>query len=218
MVQWLPEDIALEVDVIAHSRGGLVARMLTEKRAEISLGSRSLRIRKVVFIGTPNAGTILADTRYMGHLVDRYTNLLNLFPTNGATDVLGAVIDTVKHLAIGAADRLAGLAAMRPGSHFLTHLNETGRLGGDAEYFTVGSDYEPTHAGLRAYLRNGIMDRIFGTANDLVVPEEGVYDLGIFGKLAVAGKLELDATHGICHSGYFSDELTCHQILGWLGT
>ena len=65
----------------------------------------------MIFVGTPNAGTILADGKYMGDLVDGYTNLLNFFPTNGVTDVLGAVIDTVKHLAVGATDRLVGLAA-----------------------------------------------------------------------------------------------------------
>lgn len=217
MVQRLPVGVPIDLDIIAHSRGGLVARVLAEKQAEISLGSRSLRIRKVIFVGTPNAGTILTDTKYMGDLVDRYTNLLNLFPTNGVTDVLGAVIDTVKHLAVGAADRLVGLAAMRPDGEFLSRLNRTGQFGGDAEYFTVGSDYEPTHVGLRAYLRNEIMDRIFDAANDLVVPEAGVHDLGRYGELPVAGHLDLDATRGVCHSNYFSDLTTCQQILGWLG-
>jgi hypothetical protein len=105
---------------------------------------------------------------------------------------------------------------MRPGGEFLDRLNETGRSNGGAEYFTIGSDYEPTHAGLRVYLRNGIMDRIFGTANDLVVPEAGVRDLGRFGELTTTGYLDLDATRGVPHSRYFTDEPTCQRIFGWL--
>jgi triacylglycerol esterase/lipase EstA (alpha/beta hydrolase family) len=124
LVQRLPEGADVEFDIVAHSRGGLVARVLAERQEQISLGSRKLRIRKVVFVGTPNAGTILADAKHLGDLVDRYTNLLNLFPTNGITDVLGAVIDTVKHLAVGAADHLTGLAAMQPGGKFITQRNQ----------------------------------------------------------------------------------------------
>jgi hypothetical protein len=60
------------------------------------------------------------------------------------------------------------------------------------------------------------MDRIFGTAKDLVVPEEGVHGLGRFGELPTAGQLDLDATRGVCHSGYFTDGPTCQRILGWL--
>ena len=152
----------------------------------------------------------------MGDLIDRYTNLLNLFPTNGITDVLGAIIDTVKHLAVGATDRLTGLTIMQPGGEFLTQLNGAGYFGDNVSHFTVASNYEPTHPGLRAYVRDAVMDRIFGTPNDLVVPEAGVHDLGRFGEMPTAASLDLDATQGVYHSGYFANPLTCQRILGWL--
>jgi pimeloyl-ACP methyl ester carboxylesterase len=216
LVRRLPEGVEVEVDVIAHSRGGLVARVLAERQGEISLGSRKLNVRKVIFVGTPNAGTILADAKHMGDLVDRYTNLLNLFPTNGITDVLGAVIDTVKHLAVGAADHLTGLAAMRPDGDFLTQLNRARHFGDNVSYFTIGSNFEPTHAGLRAYVRDAVMDRIFGMPNDLVVPEAGVRDLGRFGQLPTRASLDLDAMQGVSHSAYFANTPTRQRIRDWL--
>ncbi|MGP0028360.1 MAG: esterase/lipase family protein [Streptosporangiaceae bacterium] len=216
LVRRLPENIEAEVDIVAHSRGGLVARVLTESQGEISLGSRKLRVRKVIFVGTPNAGTILADAKHMGDLVDRYTNLLNLFPTNGITDILGAIIDTVKHLAVGATDHLTGLAAMQPGGAFLTQLNRMRHFADTLSYFTIASNYEPTHPGLRAYVRDAVMDRIFGMPNDLVVPEAGVHDLGTFGELPTSARLDLDTTQGVSHSAYFANTPTHQRILDWL--
>ncbi|HUO40203.1 MAG TPA: alpha/beta hydrolase, partial [Mycobacterium sp.] len=54
----IPPGIRLEVDIIAHSRGGLVSRAIA------CAGTESLfpvRVNKIVHVGVPNAGTALAN-------------------------------------------------------------------------------------------------------------------------------------------------------------
>ncbi len=65
----------LVVDVVAHSRGGLVARELAERSRDTPLTVRSL-----ILAGTPNEGTPLADARGMIAGLNRFGNLLALAP------------------------------------------------------------------------------------------------------------------------------------------
>ena len=80
LVRALPEGARLDLDIVCHSRGGLVSRVLTERevhRTRITCDQRwKGRVR-----GAPNAGTALADWQHIGDLVDTYTNLLQFFPT-----------------------------------------------------------------------------------------------------------------------------------------
>ena len=52
----VPDGTALEVDLVTHSRGGLVGR-------EIAGASRALDVAGLVMVASPNAGTVLADRR-----------------------------------------------------------------------------------------------------------------------------------------------------------
>ena len=206
----IPGDVELELDVICHSRGGLVARVLAERPAR-----ESLRVRRIVFVATPNAGTVLADPDHIGGLVDRYTTLLNFFPDNGVTEVLEAIITVVKQLAVGSLAGLDGLAAMRPGGEFQRWLNDGGGPG--AEYFALASNYEPTQPGLLAFARDAAMDRIFGDAgNDLVVPTEGVHAANGSGCFPIERLESFDTTAGIHHSAYFADARASELIRSWL--
>ncbi|HYR28238.1 MAG TPA: alpha/beta hydrolase, partial [Thermoanaerobaculia bacterium] len=56
LLERMPAGSPIDVDIICHSRGGLVARELAERRPQAPL-----RVHKVVFVGATNAGTILAD-------------------------------------------------------------------------------------------------------------------------------------------------------------
>lgn len=94
----LPDDLSLEVDVLAHSRGGLVARVLAEL-ADTAGTAAKLRVRQVVFVATPNLGTPLADPDHYGELLDGLTNLLDLVPDNPVTDSLAGVVALVRQLA-----------------------------------------------------------------------------------------------------------------------
>ena len=82
----LPENVDLDVDIICHSRGGLVSRALALAGGAHGGGGASipLRVHKIVFVGTPNFGTPLADPDHMVAFIDRYTSVLNLAPPGPA--------------------------------------------------------------------------------------------------------------------------------------
>lgn len=214
LIEKIPDGTSLELDVIAHSRGGLVSRLLAEQAASLSLGSRKVEVRKLVFVATPNAGTRLADAKHMGDFVDTYTNLLNFVPDTGVVEVLEAVVTVTKQLAVGVLQGLDGLRSMVPDGEFLTELNAGGG-NGDSSYFALTADYEPPELGLRTF-RDVIMDKIFGAENDLVVPTLGVYDENGSGRFPIAQPEVFPSTSAIAHSAFFADRKARDRILGWL--
>jgi len=113
----LPDGAGLVVDVIAHSRGGLVGRVLAEHAEELKLGGK-LAVRTLVMVGTPNAGTSLADREHLGRLLDRLTNLAQLIPDNPVTDTIDVVLTVLKQLAVGRR------SLRRAGRH---HVDESAR-------------------------------------------------------------------------------------------
>ena len=125
-------------------------------------------------VGTPNAGTVLTDFDRLGDLVDIVTNMLDLAPDVGVTDVLSLVIGVVKQLAVGALTGLDGLTAMQPDGEYLRWLNQPG--GDTATYFAVASDYDPPPGTrLRRLAQTHLINTAFaGAANDLMVPLDGV--------------------------------------------
>lgn len=217
-VEWflrqLPEGTALDLDILCHSRGGLVSRVLAEKTALLPLGSRRLDARKVVFVAAPNAGTVLTDDDHMGDFVDTFTTLLNLFPDNGVTEVLEGVITVAKHLACATLVRLPGLQAMRPGGELLADLNQGEPPG--ASYYAVASDFEPADPGLAAFVKDRLMDAVFSSGNDLVVPTAGVFESNGAGRFPIEERLVLSSGRGIHHSGYFADGEVRRRIADWL--
>lgn len=216
-VQMMPEGASLDLDIVCHSRGGLVSRVLAEQQSAISLGSRAITIRQVVFIATPNAGTALADFKHLGELVDRYTSILNLFPDNGVTNVLETIITVVKHLAVGALSGLPGLTSMTPGGPYLAELNQPST--GGTFYRALAADYEPANAGLQALvrIRDAVTDRVFSDAgNDLVVPSAGVYDANGASGFPIDARHTYAAEEGVQHSGFFRHADARRRLLAWL--
>jgi pimeloyl-ACP methyl ester carboxylesterase len=216
LARMVPDGTQLDLDIICHSRGGLVARVMAERPPDEFSGSRSLDVRRVVFVATPNAGTVLADGNYMGDFVNRYTTLLNLFPDNGITEVLETIITVVKQLAVGSLNGLDGLASMRPGGAFLKDwLNNDGAPG--SEYFALESNYEPTNAGLLAFARDRLTDRIFADAdNDLVVPTEGVHAANGSARFPITSVEAFAAADAVPHSGFFGSSRTADRLRTWL--
>ncbi|MBA2470625.1 MAG: hypothetical protein H0V37_14565 [Chloroflexia bacterium] len=217
-VDWLlgaiPDGTSLDLDVLCHSRGGLVSRVLAERQAELSLGSRSLRVDKVVFAATPNGGTILADAEHHGALIDSVTNLLQFVPDNGVTEVLETVITVAKHIAVGAAKGLEGLESMRPGGPFIKALNAGPK--GDTAYFALASNFEPTNHGWQVFAKDRLMDALFNKENDLVVPTGGVHEANDSGCFPIADPLVFARADGIGHSDFFRKREAVDKILAWL--
>jgi pimeloyl-ACP methyl ester carboxylesterase len=220
-VEWLlaqiPDGRELELDIVCHSRGGLVARTLAERQSELSLGSRRLSVGRVVFVASPNAGTTLADADHLGDLIDLYTNLLNFIPDNGVTDILPCIVTVVKMIAVGAVKGLDGLTAMAPGGDFLLTLN-AGAAPEGVSYRALAADSEPGNAGFAAFARDALMDRIFKAGNDLVVPTDGVFAENGAGLFPIADtECHVFKTgDGVSHTTFFSNRATQEKLKEWL--
>jgi len=214
-IEWffehLPDGIELDLDVICHSRGGLVSRVLAEKQTEINTDGRTVRVNKIVFAAAPNAGTVLADAEHLGDLLDSYANLMNFAAVPLVAD---AVITVVKHAAVGALRGLDGLQAMSPQGEFLKWLNsassDTGR------YYAMSGDFEPDNHGWKKFAADRLMDRIFQEPNDLVVPTAGVYAENGSNRFPITNRLEFGESDGVHHSGYFGNPTARDQLLAWL--
>lgn len=226
-VEWLlaqlPAGRPLEVDIVCHSRGGLVARTLSEQPSVFGVDTSRIAVRRIVFVGVPNGGTLLTNPDHMVAMIDRLTTALNLFPGGAITETLEAIITTVKVVGHGALGGLDGLASMRPGGEFLTRLNQGAPVGDG--YYAIAADYTPTDQGLRALIAgslvDGVVDRVFEeVGNDLVVPEPGVY--GSNGSAAFpipdSRVLRVPASAGVLHTTFFGHQQACAKISEWLAT
>lgn len=222
LLETLPQDARLEVDIICHSRGGLVARTLTERPSAFGLDTARIQVRRVVFVAVPNSGTLLADPDHMVKMIDRLTTALNLFPTGPVTETLEALITAVKVIGHGALKGLAGLACMHPTGDFLKALNHGEPTG--AEYYAIAADYEPTDSGLKALLAgtvaDAVLDRVFDDVpNDLVVPEPGVFGENgckTFPISNLSRMLKIPPTAGVIHTTMFSSDIVRSKLLEWL--
>ena len=215
----IPDGVELEVDIIAHSRGGLVARAIA---GELEGPLPGIRVRRAVLVGTPNHGTPLADPEHMIDFLDRITTWLNVIPPGPAsvvTEVLEAVLTAVKVLGRAALKGLPGLSSMDPAGEYLTKLNAG--TAADTVYYAVGSDYDPV-SGLRTLAktaRNLVMDRVFAdSANDLVVPTAGVYEGSADPAFPIPEdrRLVFAKGDGIDHGGYFARPEFAERLSEWL--
>lgn len=163
------------IDVLAFSRGGLVARSLVEQVLDEEWGGR---VERVLFIGTPHAGTPLASPGRWHHLVDLLTNLA-LGSTRSSTWGAGLVRGLsvlLKALASTTLDETAipGLAAMDPVGPYLRGFD--GKRPDSVKYAGLAASYEP-HADLDPPIKrllDDLADKCLTTRNDLVVPTESV--------------------------------------------
>lgn len=224
-IEWLLKQVpmgqSLEVDIVCHSRGGLVARTLAQNPSAFGLDTSPLKVRRVVFVGVPNNGTPLTNPDHMVQMLDRYSTALNLFPTGAVTETLEAILTVVKVVGHGALEGLAGLAAMRPDGTFLNTLNAGQEAG--TGYYAIAADFEPVDNGLKALLTgkvtDAVMDRVFEQVpNDLVVPETGVY--GKNGNEAFpitdTHRLLIPEDAGIIHTTLFSYPPGMDRLQDWL--
>ncbi len=184
------------LDIITHSRGGLVARALVE------LLGRHQAVNKVIFVATPNSGTSLADPVNWGQAADTLVNMIHTdqFSLYGRLSGFLVQLLTQGDWLEGAADRLLqempGLYAQNPRAvgpdDFLGRLQ---RGGGPAKGVTcaaVAANYEPrpneiNYAGLlarafrplagadRSEAIDSAADNIFAGFNDLIVDTPRVW-------------------------------------------
>jgi pimeloyl-ACP methyl ester carboxylesterase len=217
---WLGQELeaagaALDVDIVAHSRGGLVARELAERPGEGQIPAGALNVGTVVFVATPNAGTALAGFDRLGDFVDRLTNLLDFAPDNPVTDPLSMIITVVKQLAVGALKGLDGLTAMTPGGDYLATLNAPCEA--TAVYRAVTANFEPAPgSSLATIARDATTDLVFGHDNDLVVPTAGVYEPNGGSLFPIADPVIFDAAAAVSHSAYWPRPEVVDAFGTWL--
>jgi hypothetical protein len=221
----LPNGMKLELDILCHSRGGLVARSLAEDRASLGDREQDVTVRRVVMVGVPNSGTVLADSDHMTDFIDRISNAVGLVgAASGPLALIGEFLDgaltIVKILGHGALRGLNGLASMDPGGKFVAAMNH--RPVKSESYYAVTADYEPPPGNFKESITkkagNAVVDAIFEQPNDLVVPTAGVYNLELGPAFPIPSNrlLQFSRESGVMHTTYFAQPGTRAQLSTWL--
>lgn len=228
-----PAPAGARIDIIGHSRGGLVARALVE----LVLPDREWAgtIERIVFVGVPNSGTNLAEPERWSKFVDLYTNIL--IPTSPAGPILGAGLKRlgvlVKYLAAYAVTDggAPGLAAMEPPprGEFVTGINRT-QVGDPAPvppWFTVTSNFHvdgsPASAAASGlpravvlWLAEGVVDDLLDGANDLVVDTASMTAINESPGMFVRDSFDLGENSVVHHLNYFRQPDIAAALHSWL--
>ncbi|CBE69122.1 MAG: CHAT domain-containing protein [Candidatus Methylomirabilis oxygeniifera] len=175
------------LDIITHSRGGLVARALIE------LGNHDDAVRRLVFVGTPNSGTDLANPDNWGRAADVLINLAHADPTGFYGRLSGLFVQL---LVRGAVKAIPGLHAQNPTaqgtSDFLRRLQSPAPLPKNVSYAAIAANYEPERdefnlKRLLSEAGDATIDAFFGDPNDLVVDTAHVWSVDATPNLETVG-------------------------------
>lgn len=153
-----------EMNLLSHSRGGLVARSLLENSAG------RVPAQRLIMFGTPNDGTPLAKRDNIVGFLNTLQIILSLAGVSAGT--VSAIFGAFKLLA-HKIWRAPGLLAQSPHSRFLRQLNDPPDARG-VDYVFCRADFQPD-----PYLRKllywaasqTLMD---GRASDAIVPFDSV--------------------------------------------
>jgi pimeloyl-ACP methyl ester carboxylesterase len=236
--------VAGPIDVVCHSRGGLVVSW--------ALRLRPIRITRLVFVASPLTGTSLAAPNRLRDALHRLANFAD------AAAAGGAAISSVLPFAAGAAGlaKVCG-AALRLGdtpivdaavllvpglaSQQRIQHSETAKLFDDEwlvvpKMFGVGSNFQPLESNqplwkfwrrfnnIGSQLKHAAADFIFEQDNDLVVDLVAMRQLGL-GSLPSPPAMtmqefkSLGVAEGACdthHTNYFRNAAVIQAINRWL--
>lgn len=226
-----------EVDVIAHSRGGVVC-------AWWALQTR-FTVRRLIAVGAPMTGTSLASPYRIRYLLDYLANASLLMSSVGQAaatvpsfasaflaagagllEIFGRFVSGFAQLPV-----VDGAVALVPGLHgqarttnnlelqalMRAHAASTG-----LKVFTVTSDFEPAldhpwwsiWAHFKTLPIRGLdaaADRLFPGSNDLVVDRDTMQWFN-----QPAGQLAFSAVDRVHHCAYFSQNATANALREWL--
>ena len=217
----IPAGTRLDVDIVCHSRGGLVAREIAERGSAHGLTTDRLNVGRVVFVGAANSGTMLAQPEHMVNMIDRLTTVTNLIPTGFVSELLDGLIMVVKVIGHGGLKSLDGLASMNPSGAYLKAL--TGGQKTTATYYAITADFDAgaqdATAPLKTLVKDKLMDKIFkDAANDLVVPTEGVFSVADCASFPIesVSRLEIPGAAGVVHTTYFLSPDARKRMKEWL--
>lgn len=219
------------LDVVAHSRGGLVARWFLE-----GFGGHAGGTTRAVLVGSPLNGTSLASPPRLRSSASLLTNLGTALKIAGQAATIYAPLLLAPLALLRVAASFVGTALKTPlvdaAVALVPGLAAQSRVGGNAElerlralsiarppkYFAVRSNFESERAGLKfwRYFRKGKWadlgaDVIFPGDNDLVVDTDSMTD---FSARPFAGaQLDYGTSATVHHTNYFEQQRTLDFIL-----
>ncbi len=212
----------LDMDIICHSRGGLIARWWLEV-----LNTGQARQSRVVFAGSPLGGTSLAAPPRLRAALGFLTNVLWAL---SAASKAGSVAVPMFTAITGILRVLASLGTLGSRLPFLDAglalvpgLSAQSRVGNNAElralrendvhgrYFSITSDFAPDTAQEWAFWRKFCLakkgaDLVFDCGNDLVVDTVSMSDLSD-GRV-IGDTLDFSTNSRVHHLNYFEQEET----------
>ena len=237
--------VSAQVDIIAHSRGGLVTRWWLD-----GVGGGAVGERRAVLVGSPMSGTSLASPARVRAVMNLLTNIISGIQTAG--DVLGTAIpfaQVVKVLATVAGSITSALSKlpiadaavlMVPGLHGQSRVGNNSELltlrsmPPRAEYFAITSNFQSDDPGWKfwQYFRKGVIldkaaDIVFGdepgldgtsvgVQNDLVVDTSSMTQLGE-DEFPKGQTYAFGTNSRVYHTNYFQQPETFAAIKGWFG-
>ena len=192
-----------------------MSRILAERQSELALGNRTLKVGQVVFVGSPNAGTRMADGRFLNTLLDTYTNMVIKMPGSMTVQALQVLLVVLKHLATGAQAGLVGLQSMAPDGEFTRWIND-GNGSTEARYRAITAHYQATEAGMVRLASRIAADKVFSDPHDLVVPVASVYDANGSPHFPIADHVVFKGAEAMSHVAYFGNPAVQERLLQWL--
>lgn len=211
------------LDIVAHSRGGLVTAWTLE-----TFGVPASKVRAVL-VGSPLGGTSLASPPRLKATLGLLTNFGTALQAAGAaastfapfllapmailkvaTSVAGAVAKTP--VLDGTISMIPGLAAQSrvKNNQELERLRALTTVSG-TEYYVVTSDYQPSDPKWKFWewfrgkrLQNAAADKVFPGRNDLVVDSESMLET----PSRVADLLDYRTNATVHHTNYFEQPRT----------
>jgi hypothetical protein len=226
-----------DVDLVCHSRGGLVARWWVE-----CFGGGAPGRRRVVLVGSPLGGTSLAAPPRLRAALGLITNVGHTLSLVGdavltasvAVPLLSVAVGLVKVVtsitSLGAKTPLLDAAvAMIPGLAGQSRVGNNAELlrlrrRGDSpapDYFAIRCNFEPTDPGwafwkrfigLKGQVAAAGADLVFEDQNDLVVDSASMTELYDGEVIPEKKVLDLGTTDRIYHTNYFQQPETINFI------
>jgi pimeloyl-ACP methyl ester carboxylesterase len=202
----VPPDVRLNVDIVAHSRGGLVARSLVELQPSM----QHIGLHRLVTCGTPHAGTLLADHERWDRLVSIGFTTASWLSTLTGIGITGAFVPRALELVLRAGSQflldLDGIQAMDPSSRFLKQLNAPSTFIQDVRYSVISSSFNPwaiDKINYREALISLAAQVFMQTPNDLIVPTPSMSSIDQPENTLLSGRIFETNTN---HFGYFDHE------------
>jgi pimeloyl-ACP methyl ester carboxylesterase len=228
-----------DVDVICHSRGGLVARWWLERYDSRARGSS-----RAVLVGSPLAGTSLAAAPRLRAAVNLLTNIARVLEKAGSLASTAFPIFTVVTGLLRVIASAGTIASKTPafdaavalipgllGQAMVSNNEELNRLNRDCtttlNYFAVRSDFKPSDPGWEFWkyfvnvgdrAKDWAADLVFENANDLVVDTASMTVLAKPPQAVSVEKIhDFGQNSKVHHTVYFRQPETAEFIVQCLG-